>query len=290
MNRDNIPALWLLLLWTALLVAVWPLVRKPQDVEAAKLARATALNAQAIASGRAGNWAAAVETVQRALLAKIDYEPAWQTMRWLNDAKIKAHPTPEFYQAQALGVFQSQRYGVCIANARNAIRLYPEYTKAWNLLSVCYLNLGLYDAAIAAADEAVRIEPDFQLAKNNRALAQQRKATGAPPTAPPPPTQANNAPPAAPQPPANSVDALLNSSVQNYRAGHMQACIDDARAALKLNPNLAVAYNNVAACSNDLGRPDDAIRAASEALRLQPDFQLARNNLAVALNLKSGKK
>ena len=58
--------------------------------------------------------------------------------------------------------------------------------------------------------------------------------------------------------------------------------IDAARQALKLNPNYAEAYNNIAAAENALGHYSEGIRAAHEALRRKPDFALARNNLAWA--------
>jgi tetratricopeptide (TPR) repeat protein len=186
-------------------------------------------------------------------------------------SRLAAHPTPEAVEAQALSFYQTANYRGCADLARQALKLYPQYTKALNLLAVCDLNLGMAGDAIANAREALRLEPDFELARNNLKLALAQKAKGVAPR--------NFSAPTA--------DNFLNSSLANYRAGRMQECINDAQAALKLQPNLALAYNNIAACSNDLGRPDDAITAASQALRLQPDFQLARNNLAVALRLKA---
>ena len=79
---------------------------------------------------------------------------------------------------------------------------------------------------------------------------------------------------------------FLNRSLAAYRAGNFQQCIDEARAALKLKPDYAEAYNNIAAGYQSLGRWDDAIQAASEAVRLKPDFQLAKNNLAYAQEQK----
>jgi hypothetical protein len=37
------------------------------------------------------------------------------------------------------------------------------------------MDMGEWDAAIAAAGEAVRLQPDFQLARNNLAAAEQQK-------------------------------------------------------------------------------------------------------------------
>jgi tetratricopeptide (TPR) repeat protein len=60
--------------------------------------------------------------------------------------------------------------------ARRALKLYPQYTKAFNLLSFCYLNLGMYDDAIRNASEALRIEPAYEPARDNLNLALDRKA------------------------------------------------------------------------------------------------------------------
>jgi len=79
---------------------------------------------------------------------------------------------------------------------------------------------------------------------------------------------------------------FLNLSLQDYQAGHFKECIAAAQEALRLAPDMAEAYNNLAACDSSLAMWDAAIQAAEEALRLKPDFQLARNNLAWAIQQK----
>ena len=77
-------------------------------------------------------------------------------------------------------------------------------------------------------------------------------------------------------------ERLLDISLAYYQAKRYEVSIDAARQALKLNPNYAEAYNNIAAAENALGHYSEGIRAAHEALRRKPDFALARNNLAWA--------
>jgi len=293
---------WLLIAWLAIALAALPVVRRavegrntvpPDDLvqglrllqnrqypDAIAMERrylqrdpgsADAFVNIGIAYANMGKWDDAIAATHRALLLKPDYQLAWNNLRWMLASRDAAHPTPEAIEGQALSLYQAGNYRGCVDLARQTLKLFPQYTKAFNLLSVCYLNLGMADDAIANAREALRLEPDFDLARNNLKLALDGKAKGIVPQAPS----------------AQSVDNLLNAAVANYRAGRMQECVDDSRQALKLQPGLAIAYNNVAACSNDLGRPDDAIAAATEALRLQPGFQLAQNNLAVALKLKA---
>ncbi len=75
---------------------------------------------------------------------------------------------------------------------------------------------------------------------------------------------------------------FLSLSLTDYWAGRYQDCIAAAQQALRLNPNYAEAWNNIAVAWNAQGRYDLGIQAAEQAVRLKPDFALARNNLAWA--------
>jgi Flp pilus assembly protein TadD len=296
---------WLFVAWLALLIATWPLVQKqwarrhvppaadlarsfelfrqarfPQSIAAARRQlkldphSAEAFVNMGIAYANMGKPDEAIAATQQALLLKPGSELAWNNLRWILQRRATANPTAEAREDEAFAAYSAGNYGSCVELANRALRLFSTYSKAFNLLSVCYLNLGEYDKAIANAREAIRIEPAFALARNNLNLALDRKAAAHSPQPPPPLASSMTA------------EGYLASSANNYRIGRKRQCIDDARAALRLNPSLALAWNNIAACSNDLGRPDDAVTAAMKALQLQPDLQLARNNLAVALNLK----
>jgi hypothetical protein len=67
-----------------------------------------------------------------------------------------------------------------IAAARQALALDPQSAVAWNNIAAANENLQRWDAAIAAAQRALQLQPDFQLAKNNLAwsLAQKAKDVG----------------------------------------------------------------------------------------------------------------
>jgi protein O-mannosyl-transferase len=90
--------------------------------------------------------------------------------------------------------------------------------------------------------------------------------------------------------PANatlSAEEYLTLSLRNFQNKRYEDCIQAAKEALRLRPDYAEAYNNIAAAYQSLGRWDEAIAAAREALRLKPDFQLAQNNLAYATSQKA---
>ena len=87
---------------------------------------------------------------------------------------------------------------------------------------------------------------------------------------------------------APSRDAFVALSYQYFRNRQYPESIVAARKALELDPNSAVAYNNICSAYAALGRWDDAIAAGRKALAIDPRFQLARNNLVWALRQKAG--
>src|SRR6266496_4229658 len=84
------------------------------------------------------------------------------------------------------------------------------------------------------------------------------------------------------QPATQTPEYYLDLSLQDYREGRYPESIAASRAALKLRPNYAEAWNNIGAAYDKLGRYEEAVAACEQALRYKPDFELARNNLQYA--------
>jgi len=84
-------------------------------------------------------------------------------------------------------------------------------------------------------------------------------------------------------------ERFLVLSLAAYQAHRFRECIALAEEALKLRPDYAEAYNNIAAGHNAIGEWDEAVAAAERALQIKPDFALARGNLAYARAQKAGK-
>ncbi len=170
---------------------------------------------------------------------------------------------------RSLQQYQAGKYRDAIAASREALKLNPNSEVAYNNIAASYGAMRMWDEAIQNIREALRIKPDFTLAQNNLAwfLSARQGGTAAPPL-----------PPAADH---------LSRSLTHYNGGRYQQCIDEAREALKLKPDYAEAYNNIAAGYMQLGNWDEAIKNAQEALRLKPDFALARNNLNLVLERKA---
>ena len=149
--------------------------------------------------------------------------------------------------------------------ARNALQLKPDSAIAYNNIGSAYAGLEQWVPAIENERMALRLKPDFTLAKNNLALYVKEQAGEA-----------------AQMPSNRTADDWLNASLLDHQAGQYLRSIQDAEEALRLRPDYAEAYNNIAASYESMGRWDQAIAAAQTAVRLKPDFQLAKNNLAWA--------
>jgi tetratricopeptide (TPR) repeat protein len=173
--------------------------------------------------------------------------------------------------------YQEKQYQQAIDAARGYLKENPGSSDAYNNLAVSYLGLGQYEEATRNVLEALRLNPNNELAKRNLSwiTSERARANGVPP-------------PTAPAPPAGAA-TLLNTSLRQYNERRFAECKGTAEAALKIYPGYAEAYNNIAACEIELKHYDAAIAAAQEAIRLKPDFQLARNNLAWAIKVRDGK-
>jgi Flp pilus assembly protein TadD len=87
------------------------------------------------------------------------------------------------------------------------------------------------------------------------------------------------------QPATQTAESYLALSLQRYGKKRYPEAIAACRAALKLRPDYAEAWNNIGAACNQLGRYEQAVAACEQALRCKPDLQLARNNLQYARDM-----
>ena len=174
-------------------------------------------------------------------------------------------PNSDYWIETSLVQYRRGNYEGCIESAREALKLKPDSAEAYNNIGAAYAGLNQWDQAIENEREALRLDPHLAIARNNLALYTAER------------NQYQL------QPSANrTAEDWLNASLRDNRAGRYEQSIQDARAALRLRPDYAEAYNNIAAAYASMHEWDNAISAAQNAVRLKPDFQLAKNNLAWA--------
>jgi tetratricopeptide (TPR) repeat protein len=159
---------------------------------------------------------------------------------------------------------------------QRAIRLAPSDDQTHFFYGRWLLETGDLTGAIPQLQEAVRLNPartaPHQLL-DQALLAQARTQLA---THPANPLQLQR-------------DNLINLSLARYQQHDFPGTITAARQALQLDPQSALAWNNIAAAEASLTHWDAAIAAADRALQLQPDFQLAKNNRTWALTEKQRK-
>ncbi len=188
-----------------------------------------------------------------------------------------ARPSEDAGQAAAtqlslsLQYAQAEKFQECVDAARQALKLQPDMPEAYNNLGWCTARLGNFDEAIQNFREALKVKAGFASAMANLNWAQGEKDKSARPA---------GAPAAPVAPGAATANSLMGVSLQEAQARHYQECIDAARQALKLKPDMPEAYNNIGWCAENMGNWDEALRNAQEAVRLAPDMALAKNNLA----------
>jgi protein O-mannosyl-transferase len=81
---------------------------------------------------------------------------------------------------------------------------------------------------------------------------------------------------------ASNPENLLDLSLEYYKKGNYQKCIETCHKVLILKPNSNLAYNNICSSYNALGEFDKAIEACNKSLEINPNYELAKNNLILA--------
>ncbi len=184
--------------------------------------------------------------------------------------KAEANPTPESYLEASRLAYEARDFEACVTYAKKALELKPDYAAAYNNICSAYNQLGQPMKAMLAGEEALKINPTYQLVQNNMALSQLvadrlQKIQG-----------------------TTDADLLLNTGLEFYNQGLYELCISTTILATEADPTNAQAYNNICSAYNKLGKWDEAINYCQKALEVDPEHELAKNNLNWAVTQKGG--
>ena len=173
-----------------------------------------------------------------------------------------------------LGLLQ---YDVAIEYYQQALKIKPDFAKAYYNIGIALLHQGYLDAAINSYKQVLKIMPTFAGAHNNIGNAQKEKGD----------LQAainsyKNAVLAKP----DYAEAYYNMGIAQQDKGDLKAAINSYKKALKIMPNHAVAYNNMGNAQKEKGDSQAAIDCFRHALEIQPDYADAYNNMGTTLQDK----
>lgn len=153
------------------------------------------------------------------------------------------------------------RYKEAIRACNTAIRIAPHLATAYNLLGLCYDGLEQLEDAIAAYQEAVSLDPEFEEAKEHLHEAEVELSRAAQTD----PSQEH-----------------LDLAVANVDAGQLEEALHECELAIQIAPFLADAQNYRGMILQEQEQLDDAIDAYQIAVQLDPKFYAARENLGCA--------
>jgi tetratricopeptide (TPR) repeat protein/spermidine synthase len=239
-------------------------------------------------------------TISDAVLAKDAFKKYW-------DNRPKAdHAVADFIRGIALE--REGRINEAISHYKTAIKLNPNYTKAYNNLGNALLDKGRISEAIFHYKTAIKLKPDYADAhynlgnalsaegKNEEAISHYKTAIGLKPDY----ALAHN----------NLGGALVNKgkneeAVSHYKTaiklkpdyakahynlgntlraeGKNEEAISHYKIAIGLKPDYAEAYNNLGAVLFNAKMTEEAIDSFKEAIRIRPDFTAAQKNLEIVL-------
>ena len=150
-----------------------------------------------------------------------------------------------------------------------AIRLNPEFSIAYNNRGVAYRKLDDKAAAISDYDEALSLNPDYADAHYNRGIAYRKQGDY---------TTAIRDYDEAIRLKPDYADAYNNRGVAYSKLGGHAAAIRDYGEAIRLKPDYADAYYNRGIEYGYMGDRTAAIRDYDEAIRLKPNYAEAYYN------------
>jgi tetratricopeptide (TPR) repeat protein len=246
-----------------------------------------------------------------------DTNEVWLNLDWGSDEKGNAHPGGPFYQGdthhvlhirdnvtktplklpegykpkkpisqdasalvnKAKALLDLGRYDEALQASENAIELDPDYAIAWNNKGAALINLHRYDEALQALEKAIELDPTYEKAWSNKAAAlidlhRYDEALQAS-------EKAIKQKPYYAKAWNNKADSLFN-------LGRIDEALKASEKAIELDPTYENSWNEKAVVLNNLGRYDEAFQAAERAIELKPTFAKAWLNKGMAL-LNQGK-
>jgi tetratricopeptide (TPR) repeat protein len=162
-----------------------------------------------------------------------------------------------FFLTKSVDYYHAGDFEKSLLAAQNALDLVDRNAAlAYNNICSAQMRLGAYELAETACNKALMLDPGFERAWNNLAWVYERVSEETP-----------------------TAGAFLDLSLARYWQGELDQSVSAAQRALELDPNNAIAHNNICAAFAKGGKLDQAIQECEIALMIDPDYERAKHNL-----------
>ncbi len=176
---------------------------------------------------------------------------------------------------KGVAFYDQKNYEEAIAAFDQAIRLDPNDNFAFNIKGLALYELGRNEEAIAAFDQAIRLDPNNSAAYNNKGASLDELGRG---------EEAIAAYDQAIWIDPNISVVYNNEGDALYELKRYEEAIAAFDQAIRIDPNDITAYNKKSAALNGLERYEEALVACDQAIRIDPNDSVAYNNKGAALN------
>lgn len=200
-----------------------------------------------------------------AVIGLLFFQTFQQCRIWQNDHSLWSHQlkheqrVPLAYNSYAVALSKMKDDTGALAALDKAIKLKPDYARAYYNRGHIYIRFGKYEEALKDLDSAILYNPIHfgalldrgttygRLGKYNEALKDLNTAAALEP---------------------NNSEVFNNRGIVHRKLGQLQSALEDLNHALALNPRSASAYINRAKVLEELGKQDEALNDLKEAERL----------------------
>ncbi|KAL8254656.1 hypothetical protein R6Q59_032877 [Mikania micrantha] len=252
-----------------------------------------------------GRLVEAAESYRKALAADPSYKPAAECLsivltdigtslklagntqegiqKYYDAIKIDPHYAPAYYN---LGVVYSEmmQYDTALNCYEKAALERPMYAEAYCNMGVIYKNRGDLESAIACYERCLAVSPNFEIAKNNMAIALTDLGTKVK-------LEGDINQGVAYYKKAlyynwHYADAMYNLGVAYGEMLMFEMAIVFYELAFHFNPHCAEACNNLGVIYKDRDNLDKAVECYQLALSIKPNFSQSLNNLGVVYTVQ----
>ncbi|BBN09875.1 protein O-GlcNAc transferase [Marchantia polymorpha subsp. ruderalis] len=203
--------------------------------------------------------------------------------KYYDALKADSRYAPAYYN---LGVVYSEmmQYDTALKCYENAAQHRPMYAEAYCNMGVIYKNRGDLDSAIACYERCLAVSPNFEIAKNNMAIALTDLGTKVK-------LEGDIHQGVAYYKKAllynwHYADAMYNLGVAYGEMLKFDMAVVMYELALHFNPHCAEACNNLGVIYKDRDNLDRAVDCYQMALSIKPNFSQSLNNLGVVYTVQ----